>query len=51
MTVENITATWQVISYDEKGVRKESNLIALNISLEELTILAVPATINIDRTC
>ena len=48
VTIENITASWQVVCYDDNGTRRESEPITVNVSLEEVTILAILSTVDID---
>lgn len=48
MEVKNITAKWQVVHYDARGIRTESKSIILNISLEEPTVLGLQASVDID---
>jgi hypothetical protein len=48
VSVDNVTATWDVIHYDEESVRTESEPVTIDINLEEPSILGVPASIDID---
>lgn len=48
LTIEDLQATWQVVYYDENSVRRESEPITIEINLEEPTILAIQANIDIN---